>query len=143
MIAAFGELRELGWIDWTGTKGGTPSNTNNFQFFLELRPVLSTAPVLSAAPVLSTTLTGAVDSTQPVLRTAHEPSIEPSRTIQARRALKTSEGVRVHSDSPHADGWRRYWSSIGQPEPPYSQRDGFYLAPLPSLLPPDHAEKAA
>jgi hypothetical protein len=143
VIAAFGELRDLGWIDWTGTKGGTPSNTNNFQFYLEPKPVLSTAPVSSTAPVLNATPTGAVDSTQPVLRTAHEPSIEPSRTIAARRALKAKAGFKVHSDSKYADGWRRYWSSIGQPEPAYSQRDGCYLQPLPSLLPPRITESAA
>jgi hypothetical protein len=93
--------------------------------------------------VLNTTPTGAADSAQPVLRTAHEPSIEPSKTILARRALKAKEGVRVHSDSPYADGWRRYWVSIGQPEPAFSRRDGYYLAPLPSLLPPDRVESAA
>jgi hypothetical protein len=54
------------------------------------------------------------------------------------------QGVRVHSDSAYADGWRRYWAATGQMQPPFSQRDGYYLKPLPSLLPPPlPAESAA
>lgn len=142
VIAAFGELRDLGWIDWTGTKGGSPSNTNNFSFFLEPLPVLSSAPVSPAAPVLNTTPTGAVDSTQPVLRTAHEPSMNHLNHRSAAR-LQGKEGVRVRHDSAHADRWRRYWVSIDQPEPAFSRRNGYYLKPLPSLDPPAITENAA
>jgi hypothetical protein len=93
--------------------------------------------------VQSNAQTGAAERTQPVQYTAHEPSIEPSRTIRGTLRLKGQEGVRVHSDTPQADQWRRYWTSIGQPEPAYSRRDGYYLRPLPSLLPPEITESAA
>ena len=43
VIDAINELRELGWMDWEGTAGGRPTNTNNFQFFLKPRPVQQTA----------------------------------------------------------------------------------------------------
>jgi hypothetical protein len=143
VIDAINELKELGWMDWEGTAGGSPTNTNNFQFFLKPLPVQQTAPVQGTAPVQSNTQTGAAERTQPVQYTAHEPSIEPSRTIRGAPRLKGQEGVRVHSDSPHADQWRRYWTSIRQPEPAYSQRDGYYLRPLPSLLPPELTDSAA
>jgi hypothetical protein len=58
-------------------------------------------------------------------------------------ALERQEGVRVHSDSPHADQWRRYWTSIGQQQPACSQRDGYYLQALPSLLPSQLTDSAA
>jgi hypothetical protein len=142
VIDAINELKELGWMDWEGTAGGSPTNTNNFQFYLKPRPVQSAAPVQDTAPVQSSALTGAAERTQPVQYTAHEPSIEPSRTISGAQRLKGQEGFRVHSDSPNADAYRRYWVTTGQREPAYSQRDGFYLKPLPSLWPPQAAESA-
>ena len=108
VIAAFGELRELGWIDWTGTKGGTPSNTNSFQFFLTPKPVLHTAPVSSTTPVLDTTPTGAADSTQPVLRTAHELSINHLRTIKACRVAKTTPTKTEYSEDFETKFWVPY-----------------------------------
>jgi hypothetical protein len=143
VIDALIELRDRGWIDWQGTKGGSPKNTNNFQFFLTPRPVVQTALVMNTTPVSSSASTSAADSQQPVLQTAHEPSIEPSRTISGSLRLRGQEGVKVHSDSVHADRWRRWWKSNGTREPPYSQRDGYYLKPLPSLDPPPIAESAA
>jgi hypothetical protein len=143
VIDAINELKDLGWMDWEGTAGGSPTNTNNFQFYLKPRPVQQTAPVQDTAPVQSSALTGAAERTQPVQYTAHEPSIEPSRTINGATRLKGQEGFRVHSDGPQADEWRRYWTSIGKPQPAYSQRDGYYLKPLPSPWPPQHAESAA
>jgi hypothetical protein len=143
VIDAIKELKELGWMDWEGTAGGSPTNTNNFQFYLKPRPVQSAAPVQDTAPVQSSAPTGAAERTQPVQYTAHEPSIEPSRTISGAQRLKGQEGFRVHSDSPQADQWRRHWASIGKPQPAYSQRDGYYIKPLPSLWPPQQAESAA
>jgi hypothetical protein len=43
VIDAINELKELGWMDWEGTAGGRPTNTNNFQFFLKPRPVQRSA----------------------------------------------------------------------------------------------------
>jgi len=143
VIDAINELKELGWIDWEATAGGSPTNTNNFQFYLKPRPVQRTAPVQDAAPVQQNAATGAAERTQPVQRTAHDLSIEPSRTIRSALRLKGQEGFRVHSDSMQADGWRRWWASRGIPEPAFSQRDGYYIQPLPSPVPPDSTEKAA
>lgn len=143
VIDALNELKKLGWMDWEGTAGGSPRNTNNFQFYLTRQPVQSAAPVQDAAPVQSSAQTGAAERTQPVQSTAHELSIEPSRTLEARRALEGKEGFKVRTDSPNADAYRRYWVSIGQPEPPYSQRTGYYLKPLPAPWPPQQAESAA
>jgi hypothetical protein len=143
VIEALNQMKAFGWMDWDGTAGGSPTNTNNFQFFLKPQPVRNTEPVRETEPVRATANTGAEDRTQPVRQTGHEPSIEPSRTIAARCALKGQQGVRVHSDSAYADGWRRYWSSIGQVEPAFSRRDGYYLKPLPSLTAPEPAENAA
>lgn len=129
VIAALNELREFGWVDWQGTKGGSPANTNNFQFYLEPRPVSSTAPVQPTAPVLYEAQTGAADSTQPVLQTAHEPSrnhLEP----EAR-----ARGLKVRTDTPLGDRYRRWWSATGQREPAYSQKTGYYLSLLPPLPP--------
>jgi Helix-turn-helix domain len=140
VIDAIKELKEPGWMDWEGTAGGRPTNTNNFQFFLKPRPVHQTALVQDTAPVQSSASTGAAERTQPVQYTAHEPSIEPSRTISGAMRLKSiKEGVRIHSDGPYADRCR---ASIGQPEPAFSKRDGYYIEPLPPL-PPEHAESAA
>src|SRR5260370_38390026 len=41
VIDALNELKALGWMDWEGTKGGSPTNTNNFQFYLNPRAVQS------------------------------------------------------------------------------------------------------
>jgi Helix-turn-helix domain len=147
VIDALNELKAAGWIGWDGTKGGSQTNTNNFKFFLTPKPVQWTAPVQSDAPVQSEASTGAVQRTQPVQSTAHDLSIEPSknhtlRSGKGRFGTKT-DGVRVHSDSSYADGWRRHWAAAGQAEPAYSQRDGYYLQPLPSLLPPKITECAA
>lgn len=142
VIDAISELKKVGWMDWEGTAGGRPTNTNNFQFFLKPRPVQHTAPVQNTAPVQSNAATGAAERTQPVQHTAHELSIEPSRTISGAMRLKGKEGVRVHSDSPEADRYRRHWASIGQPEPAFSRRDGYYIQPLPPL-PSERAESAA
>jgi hypothetical protein len=147
VIDALNELKAAGWIDWDGTKGGSRTNTNNFRFFLERQPVQSTAPVQQTAPVQSGASTGAVHRTQPVQSTAHDLSTEPSKNHRRRsgkgRFGAKPDGVRVHSDSPYADGWRRHWAAIGQPEPAYSQRDGYHLDPLPALLPPELRESAA
>jgi hypothetical protein len=61
VIDAINELKDLGWMDWEGTAGGSPTNTNNFQFYLKPRPVQQTAPVQDTAPVQSSALTGAAD----------------------------------------------------------------------------------
>lgn len=141
VIDALNELKEFGWMDWEGTRGGSPTNTNNFQFHLQ--PVQSAAPVQEAAPVQSGARTGAAERTRPVQSAAHEPSLEPSKTISGAMRLKGTQGIRVHSDSAQADGWRRYWASVGQQEPAFSRRDGYYLKPLPSLEPPEITESAA
>ncbi|SIO51175.1 Helix-turn-helix domain-containing protein [Bradyrhizobium erythrophlei] len=143
VIDALNELKGLGWMDWEGTKGGSPTNTNNFQFYLNPQPVQSSAPVQDTAPVQPNAPTGAAERTQPVQHTAHEPSIEPSKTISGAMRLKGQQGVRVHSDSAQADRWRRYWASVGQPQPAFSQKDGYYIRPLPSLEPPEIRESAA
>jgi hypothetical protein len=143
VIDALNEMRALGWMDWEGTKGGSPTNTNNFQFYLNPRPVQSSAPVHDTAPVQPNAPTGAAERTQPVQHTAHEPSIEPSKTISGAMRLKGQGSVRVHSDSVQADHWRRYWASVGQLQPAFSRKDGYYLKPLPSLEPPEIGESAA
>ncbi|WMT78854.1 helix-turn-helix domain-containing protein [Bradyrhizobium sp. Ash2021] len=147
VIDALNELKAFGWIDWQGTKGGSPSNTNNFHFFLQPQPVQPAAPVQCSAPVQENALTGAAERTQPVQYTAHEPSKNHLNHSGASKRkgqiLGSTTGVRVHSDSPQADQWRRYWVSIGQPQPAFSQRDGYYLKPLPSLLPPEITGSAA
>jgi hypothetical protein len=142
VIEALNELKKFGWLDWTGTKGGSPANTNDFKFFLNPQPVLQTAPVLNTTPVLNSAPTGAVHDAQPVLQTAHELSKNHLNHRSAAR-LQGREGFRVHTESQHADHWRRYWVTIGKPEPAFSRRDGYYLEPLPSLLPPEPAESAA
>src|SRR5258707_4712239 len=38
VIEALNQLKQFGWIDWEGTAGGSPTNTNNFQFFLTPQP---------------------------------------------------------------------------------------------------------
>ena len=143
VIDALNELKALGWMDWEGTKGGSPTNTNNFQFYLNPQPVQSSAPVQDTAPVQPNVPTGAAERTQPVQYTAHEPSIEPSKTISGAMRLKGQQRVRVHSDSAQADRWRRYWASVGQLQPAFSRKDGYYLKPLPSLEPPEIRESAA
>jgi hypothetical protein len=141
VIDALNQLKLFGWIDWQGTKGGSSTNTNNFQFYLTPRPVQESAPVQDTTPVQTTAQTGADFRTRPVQESAHEPSIEPSRTLSGAMRLG-KEGVRVHSDSPEADRYRRHWASIGQPEPAFSRRDGYYIQPLPPL-PSERAESAA
>ncbi|UQD96144.1 helix-turn-helix domain-containing protein [Bradyrhizobium japonicum] len=131
VIDALNELKGAGWIDWVGTKGGSPSNTNSFHFYLE--PVQFSAPVQPGAPVQLSAQTGAAERTQPVQYTAHEPSIEPSEPSGMLRAKK---GFRVKRDTPSGDRWQRYWHETSQPEPPYSRRTGEYLRPLPSQDPP-------
>ena len=140
VIDALNELKASGWIDWEGTKGGSPANTNRYQFFFEPRPVQQTAPVQDSPPGRPNAPTGAVESTQPVRHTAHEPSIEPS---ESPRPLSAKQGVKVRHGSPEADQWRRYWAAIGQIEPAYSRRNDYYLKPLPSLFPPSAARAAA
>jgi Helix-turn-helix domain len=142
VIEALNQLKQFGWMDWQGTSGGSPTNTNNFHFFLAPQPVRNTVPVQDSAPVRDSAQTGTGYRTKPVRDTGHEPSIEPSRTISDAMRLKGKEGVRIHSDSPYADRYRRHWASIGQPEPAFSQRDGYYIELLPPL-PPEHAENAA
>ncbi|MCK1533152.1 MULTISPECIES: helix-turn-helix domain-containing protein [unclassified Bradyrhizobium] len=132
-IAALNELKEAGWIKWSGTKGGSPANTNNFVFMLQPQPVTNTAPVLSTTPVPFTAPTGAADSTQPVLRTAHEPSKNHPEPIGE---LTPKKGVSVRRDTPAGDAWARYWRENGIPEPAYSRKTGYYLKALPSLMPP-------
>lgn len=132
-IAALNELKEAGWIKWSGTKGGSPANTNNFVFMLQPQPVSSSAPVLSTTPVSSTTSTGAADSTQPVLRTAHEPS---KNHLEPIIELSPKKSVHVRRDTPAGDAWARYWRENGIPEPAYSRKTGYYLKPVPSLMPP-------
>lgn len=132
-IAALNELKEAGWIKWSGTKGGSPANTNNFVFMLQPQPVLPTTPVLSMTPVSSTAPTGAADSTQPVLRTAHEPSKNHPEPIGE---LTPKKSVHVKRDTQAGDAWARYWRENGIPEPAYSRKTGYYLKPLPSLMPP-------
>jgi hypothetical protein len=104
VIDALNELKAAGWIDWEGTKGGSPANTNHYQFFLKPRPVQQTAPVQPNAP------TGAVECTKPVQHTAHELSIEPS---ERPKPLSAKQGVKVRHGSPEADQWRRYWAARG------------------------------
>jgi hypothetical protein len=65
VIDAINELKVIGWLKWDGTCSGSPTNTSNFQFVLKL--------------------TGAVERTQPVQRTAHELSLNHLRTIAAHR----------------------------------------------------------
>jgi hypothetical protein len=142
VIEALNQLKEFGWMDWEGTAGGSPTNTNNFQFFLTPRPVRDTEPVREAEPVRDRAQTGVADRTQPVRDTGHEPSKNHLEPLAGAQRLKGQEGFRVHSDSPNADAYRRYWVSKGQREPAYSQRDGYYLKPLPAPWPPQ-AESAA
>jgi hypothetical protein len=133
VIDALNELWSEGWVDWTGTKGGAPSNTNQFRFFLEPQLVRSTAPVQHAALVQHKARTGAAERTEPVQYTAHEPSKnhpEPSSELRPKKKFK------VRRDTPQGDQWQRYWRDTGQPEPAYSHRTGEYLTALPSLLPP-------
>jgi hypothetical protein len=51
VIDALSELKAAGWIRWEGTKGGSPANTNNFQFFLGPQPMQQTAPVQDSVSV--------------------------------------------------------------------------------------------
>ncbi|MEZ0061420.1 hypothetical protein ABIF26_006963 [Bradyrhizobium elkanii] len=76
VIDAVNELKEFGWLSWTGTLGGSTENTNQFDFSL---PVQCTAPVQETTPVQSSAPTGAAERTTPVQYTAHEPSIKPSK----------------------------------------------------------------
>lgn len=132
-IDALTELKEAGWIRWAGTKGGSSGNTNNFVFLLEPQPVQQTAPVQVAAPVQSDVGAGAADCTQPVQYTAHEPSRNHPEPI---RELTPKKGVNIKRDTPAGDAWLRHWRAKGIPEPPYSRKTGYYLKPLPSLMPP-------
>lgn len=138
-IAALNELKEAGWIKWSGTKGGSQANTNNFVFMLQPQPVTNSAPVLSTTPVLSTARTGAADSTRPVLQTAHEPS---KNHLEPIGELKPKKNVNVKRDTPAGDAWCRRWRKLGIPEPAYSPKTGYYLKPLPSLFPPEESDVA-
>jgi DNA-binding transcriptional MocR family regulator len=128
VIDALSQLRALGWIDWTGTKGGSPSNTNNFQFFLRPQPVQTSAPVQEMTPVQTLAQTDADFRSPPVQESAPEPS---KNHLEPRAHEK---GLKVKTDTPLADQYRRWWSATGQREPAYSQRTGYYLElflPLP------------
>jgi Helix-turn-helix domain len=108
VIDAINELKEFGWMDWEGTAGGSPTNTNNFQFFLKPKPVQQTAPVQDTAPVQSNAPTGAAERTQPVQYTAHEPSIEPSRTIKPCRVAKATPTKSAYSEDFETNFWKPF-----------------------------------
>lgn len=133
VIDSLNELKRSGWIRWAGTKGGTPANTNNFVFLLQPQPVPNTALVPNTAPVPKSTSTGAVNGTQPVPQTAHEPSKNHPEPIEE---LPLKKGVSIRRDTPAGDAWLRHWRENGIPEPAYSRKTGYYLKPLPSLMPP-------
>lgn len=82
VIDAVNELKEMGWVQWTGTLGGSTENTNQFGF--SPQPVQQTAPVQDTTPVQCSADTGAAERTAPVQYTAHEPSIKPSKNQEER-----------------------------------------------------------
>ena len=90
VIDAVNELKAAGWLDWTGTLGGSSENTNNFTFNLEPQPVQSAAPVQSTTPVQSAAQTGAAERTRPVQRTAHELSIELSKNHEREKPARAT-----------------------------------------------------
>jgi Helix-turn-helix domain len=108
VIDAINELKDLGWMDWEGTAGGSPTNTNNFQFYLKPRPVQRTAPVQDTAPVQHNAPTGAVERTQPVQRTAHEPSIEPSKNHKSCRVAKATPTKNEYSEDFETNFWKPF-----------------------------------
>jgi Helix-turn-helix domain len=118
VIDAINELKELGWMDWDGTAGGSPTNTNNFQFYLKPQPVQSAAPVQFTTPVQSNAPTGAVERTQPVQSTAHELSIELSKNHKPCRVAKATPTKKEYSKE-FEEAWQAYPMRLGgTPKPP-------------------------
>lgn len=139
-IEALRELKSLGWLRWTGTAGGSSKNTNNFTF-QNRKGVLRTAPVLSTTPVLSSVERGAADSTEGVLQTAHELSIEPfsNSCADAPRsevsalpawAKPTGKGkFFVQIESEGGDLIFQHCKATDQKLPIVSTREGAYIVP--------------
>lgn len=148
VIDAINELKAAGWIKWEGTSGGGSSNTNNFEFLLKQTGAeVSTPTSVENSTGAENSTTGAEVSTQPVLRTAHDLSIEPSSNhSSAARCLVDEEekqrGVSVRCESPAGQRWQRYWRENGLPEAIRSTRTDSYLM-LPSEEPPAQVENAA
>lgn len=141
VIDAIGELKSAGWIKWEGTSGGGSSNTNNFEFLLKPTGAETSTPT-SAEDITGAenSTTSAEVSTRPVLRTAHDLSIEPSSNHNgATRRLVDEEGkqrgISVKCESPSGQRWQRYWRANGLPEAIRSARTDSYLM-LPSEDPP-------
>ncbi|MGX1417436.1 helix-turn-helix domain-containing protein [Bradyrhizobium elkanii] len=88
VIDAVNELKEMGWVQWTGTLGGSTENTNQFGF--SPQPVQQTAPVQDTTPVQCSADTGAAERTAPVQYTAHEPSIKPSKNQEERERARAT-----------------------------------------------------
>lgn len=133
VIAALNELKDVGWIKWTGTKGGSSANTNNFVFFMERQPVSSTAPVPRTAPVLPTTRRGAADSAQGVLQTAHELSknhLEPLRELTP----KGEGAVATPSPAPRVPPAGARLKPIAQSVPRTFKNRGEYEQRLAELI---------
>ena len=81
------ELKEAGWLDWTGTKGGGSGNTNQFRF------ILKTENSANLAHLTLPTTTVTLPTTTETLPSWHtnllEPSIEP---IDASALKNENEG---------------------------------------------------
>jgi hypothetical protein len=111
VINAINDLRAAGWIEWTGTKGGSSSNTNGFKFKMK-GPASSDEVVTHTGDEVITgdekSMRGDEVVTLPVTYSPHELSIELSKNHKSCRVAKATPTKNEYSEDFETNFWKPF-----------------------------------
>jgi hypothetical protein len=116
------------WLIVRSTGGGSKNNTNNYEFRLKGTGAIHCTGEEDCTGEENVG-TGEADCTEGVKQTAHELSIELSRTNKRDFKERNSTNILVEADGREGDRWRSYWRANGIAEPFRVRRGRYYVVP--------------